>query len=189
MKTTTSPTYTVLLGAAILFGLSNPNHKVHSQSPLKANTDSSKPTATPAALESNTPASAAPPTVALQENKPTQPSDILSELADVPTLQTNDPFANTFAMLQRATAENPITSTLNARSGSSDLQLRGTVVDANEQALALVEVGRTGVHVVRVGDTLSLSGGGRSANVTILAIHRQSIEVEYGNFEDSIIIR
>ena len=116
-------------------------------------------------------------------------TNIINQLADIPTIQTNDPFANTFAMLQRAASDNPITSTLSAMTGSSDLQLKGTVVDSSDTSLALIEVGRTGVHVVRVGDTLSLSGGGRSANVTILAIHRQKIEVEYGNFEDTIIIR
>ena len=177
MKTTTSPTYKLLFGAAILFGLSNLNHTLYSQSPLKANSDPTKPVN----------AKTAPADT--EEARAVSPNDIVNELADVPTLQTNDPFANTFAMLKKATADNPITTTLSSMTGSSDLQLKGTVVDKNDQALALVEVGKTGVHVVRVGDSLSLSGGGRSANVTILAIGRQSIEVEYGNFEDSIIIR
>ena len=124
-----------------------------------------------------------------KEKATTTSTNLIDKLADVANLETNDPFANTFAMLKRATEENPVTSTLNAITGSSDLQLKGTARDAANQALALVEVGSTGVHVVRVGDTLSLSNGGRRSNVTILAIHRQSIEVEYGKFEDSITIR
>lgn len=116
-------------------------------------------------------------------------TNLVDKIADVANLETNDPFANTFAMLKRATEENPVTTTLNAISGSADLQLKGTARDSANQTLALVEVGNTGVHVVKVGDTLSLSNGGRRSNVTILAIHRQSIEVEYGKFEDSITIR
>ena len=131
----------------------------------------------------------ATPSLATSGNESGTNTDLVDQIADLTTLQTNDPFANTFAMLKRAASDNPVTSTLSALSGSADLQLRGTIRDASDSTLALVEVGQTGVHVVRVGDTLSLSGGGRRANVTILAIHRQSIEVEYGNFEDAITIR
>ena len=178
---TNKPRLTIfIIGTCLLLGPRSFVTELHSQALKQGQPTLSQPTRLQAS------ATQEPEREPEPENTST---NILNKLADIPTLQTNDPFANTFAMLQRAAADNPITTTLSAMTGSSDLQLKGTVVDSADTSLALVEVGKTGVHVVRVGDTLSLSGGGRSANVTILAIHRQSIEVEYGNFEDRIVIR
>jgi len=177
MKTTKPRLIALLIGATILLGPPNFVTELHSQVPKGGQ---------PSLIQPDRLQVIKAAEAAKAQNAPT---NIMNKLADIASIQTNDPFANTFAMLQRAAADNPITTTLNAMTGSSDLQLKGTVMDAAETSLALVQVGKTGVHVVKVGDTLSLSGGGRSANVTILAIHRQSIEVEYGNFEERIIIR
>ena len=179
MKTTKPRTLSFLLGATVIIGPPSFENEVHSESPSQ----------TAPALVQEVPPETPVPNSPANDESTSKPKNLVEELTDVATLQTNDPFANTFAMLKRAAADNPVTSPLSALTGSSDLQLRGTVTDAADTALALIEIGKTGVHVVRVGDTLSLSGGGRRANVTILAIHRQSVEVEYGNFEDSIIIR
>lgn len=163
---------TLLLSATLLLGSEILYHQAHSQS---------------SGLQSIPAATNAP--VGATRTHEKSSTNIVKKLADLPILRTNDPFANTFAMLKRAATDNPITSTLSALSGNNGLQLKGSVVDEEGQRLALVEIGSTGVHVVREGDTLSLSGGGRSANVTIINIRRQSVEVEFGNFEDSVIIR
>lgn len=178
MKSTTTHTLTLLIGTALLLGPPSLQPRLHSQQSADHNSEA-------ASVNPNRGAE----TTATATTDSGTSTNLVEKIADLTTLQTNDPFANTFAMLKRAASDNPVTSTLSALSGSADLQLRGTIRDAADGTLALVEVGQTGVHVVRVGDTLSLSGGGRRANVTILAIHRQSIEVEYGNFEDAITIR
>ena len=174
MKTTLNHSKIIVLSASLLFSSDTLINRAHSQGTPASALPASK-------LESATPAA--------DQKEAEGTTNIVQKLADLPILKTNDPFANTFAMLKRAATDNPITSTLSAIGGNSGLQLRGSVVDSNNQRLALVEVGRTGVHVVREGDVLSLSGGGRSANVTIVQIHKQSVEVEFGNFEDSVIIR
>ncbi len=177
MKTTSKRTQALLLGTAVFFGSQAMQPLAQSQ----GNTTTLKPQPIPASK---------PPVITAETEQAKEgTTNIIQKLADLPILKTNDPFANTFAMLKRAATDNPIATTLSNLSGNSGLQLRGSVVDSNNQRLALVEVGRTGVHVVREGDTLSLAGGGRSANVTILQINKQSVEVEFGNFEDSVIIR
>ncbi len=173
MITKTKRPQTLLLSAALLMGSNAISQQVHSQASDAYATSTNR--------------------VDAPQEQPKEPEEgttnIVKKLANLPILKTNDPFANTFEMLKRAATDNPISNTIATLSGNSGLRLKGSVVDGSNQKLALIEVGNTGVHVVREGDTLRLSSGGRSANVTIRHIHRQSVEVEFGKFEDSVIIR
>lgn len=108
---------------------------------------------------------------------------------ELPIKKTNDPFANTLEMLKQVSENNPVTSTLSALTGSLDMRLRGAVIDGDGNSLALLELGNGQVHVVRVGDTVSLKTSGNNSSVKIIAIHRQSVELEFGDFEDFIVIR
>lgn len=114
-------------------------------------------------------------------------ADIIGK--EIPVKKTNDPFANTTEMLKRVTESNPLTSTLSALTGSLDMQLRGSVIDDDGNALALLEISDGKVHVVRVGDTLSLRTHGKNSSVKIMAIHRQSVELEFGDFDEYVVVR
>lgn len=106
-----------------------------------------------------------------------------------PIQKTSDPFANTMEMLRRVTENNPVASTISALTGSMDMRLRGSVIDGDGNALALLELAEGQVHVVKVGDTLSLRTHGKNSSVKIMAIHRQSVELEFGDFEDYVVVR
>ena len=115
--------------------------------------------------------------------------DMEDALISLPGLATNDPFANSEAMRQRAIGTESSGPSVSALLDQSGLSVHGAVRDASGKELALIEIGRSGVHGVREGDVLSISSGGRSASITIVSIQRQSVEVEFGSFEDRIIIR
>ena len=123
---------------------------------------------------------------------PVSPESTMAEpdlSPELPIKKTGDPFANTMEMLKRVSENNPVTSTLSALTGSLDMRLRGAVIDGDGNALALLELGNGQVHVVKVGDTVSLKTSGKNSSVKIMAIHRQSVELEFGDFEDFIVVR
>lgn len=109
--------------------------------------------------------------------------------SDLPIKKTNDPFANTMEMLKRVTENNPVASTISALTGSMDMRLRGAVIDDDGNTLALLEIADGQVHVVKVGDTLSLRTHGKNSSVKIMSIHRQSVELEFGDFEEFVVVR
>jgi len=116
--------------------------------------------------------------------------EVLPEIqSDLPIKKTNDPFANTMEMLKRVTQNNPVASTLSALTGSMNMRLRGAVIDSEGNSLALLEIADGQVHVVKVGDTLSLKTHGKNSSVKIMAIHRQSVELEFGDFEEFVVVR
>lgn len=114
----------------------------------------------------------------------------LSEIQpNLPIKKTNDPFANTMEMLKKVTQNNPVASTISALTGSMDMRLRGAVIDDEGNSLALLEIADGQVHVVKVGDTLSLKTHGKNSSVKIMSIHRQSVELEFGDFEEFVVVR
>ena len=92
-------------------------------------------------------------------------------------------------MLRKVTENNPVASTISALTGSMDMRLRGAVIDDEGNSLALLEIADGQVHVVKEGDTLSLRTHGKNSSVKIMAIHRQSVELEFGDFEDFVVVR
>ena len=108
---------------------------------------------------------------------------------NLPIKKTNDPFANTMEMLRKVTQNNPVASTISALTGSMNMRLRGAVIDDEGHSLALLELAEGQVHVVRVGDTVSLKTHGKNSSVKIMAIHRQSVELEFGDFDEYVVVR
>ncbi len=130
----------------------------------------------------------------ISENlKPTSQSETAEapseSIGDLPIKKTNDPFANTMEMLRKVTQNNPVASTISALTGSMDMRLRGAVIDDEGHSLALLELAQGQVHVVRVGDTVSLRTHGKNSSVKIMAIHRQSVELEFGDFDEYVVVR
>lgn len=119
-----------------------------------------------------------------------QPSlNVTNILADIAITQTNDPFASSSVMVQKATIGDTATATVTSSTGSANLKLHGVVIGDNGNTLALISLDKSGIHVVREGDQLSLSTGSRAGKVSITAIHRKSVEIEYGTFDNSVTIR
>ncbi len=117
------------------------------------------------------------------------PETEITDAGPVRIKKTNDPFANTVAMIRKVSENNPLSNTISAITGSMNLRLRGAVIDKEGNSFALLEVDKGAVHVVQVGDSLSLKTHGHNSSVKIMAIHRQSVEVEFGEHESYIIVR
>ncbi len=138
------------------------------------------------AISENLKPTADPKTTNADEVSPAGPDELTS---DLPIKKTNDPFANTMEMLRKVTHNNPVASTISALTGSMDMRLRGAVIDDDGQSLALLEFAQGQVHVVKVGDTVSLKTHGKNSSVKIMAIHRQSVELEFGDFDEYVVVR
>ena len=125
----------------------------------------------------------------ISEAAPTLTGKPSETIGNLPIKKTNDPFANTVEMLRKVTTDNPVTNTLSALTGSMNMRLRGAVIDDEGNSLALLEIGNGLVHVVKVGDTLSLKTHDKNSSVKIMAIHRQSVELEFGDFDEFVVVR
>lgn len=103
---------------------------------------------------------------------------------------TRDPFATTGSMRDRAAdASGSPRFVASSGSGLPRLSLRGYAEPRGKAPVALIEVEGQGVYVVRSGDTVGLTVGGKSSILKVVALEASSARVEAGSLGQVIVVR
>ena len=107
--------------------------------------------------------------------------------------ERRDPFALTGFMLERYSdnrSGNTANFTALANIKMPNLSLKGILKKGeNQEMIALLKVGKRGVYLVRVGDTIGFREGTNDHVMRIKSIENQSIIVEAGNLGQVIVVR
>lgn len=101
-----------------------------------------------------------------------------------------DPFAPTDRLLQASTSGGAaVFQPLQQAATIPIMHLRGLVQDKDGTQVALLEIEKGGVHIVREGDTVGLYEMGANTVIRVRKINRLNLVVEAGSLGQLIIVR
>ncbi|MDX1565093.1 MAG: hypothetical protein R3236_06785 [Phycisphaeraceae bacterium] len=120
-----------------------------------------------------------------QPNKPAEAQDKKPETSDA----SRDPFAPSSKIRRQALRESGAVFTpTNVREGLPKLTMRG-LAKSGKEIVALLDIEGVGVFVVRVDDKVTLQTKGLNTVLRIKELQNNSLLVEVGHINQTIIVR